>query len=94
MIKHCYLHFPNGETYKVPAEIIAMNRTSYYAEEEDFKEGSGDWNDEWGRSMKIDELRYWIVNKMCWDDVKDHAKLVSENRRDYDTMWSNLEIEC
>lgn len=86
------LEFPNGEIFEVPTEIIAHHRTSYYAEADGFKEGSSDWNDEWGQSMKTDELRDWLMNNMDWEEIEPHAKKVSEVDHDYSEMWSEIEI--
>ena len=93
MIKYLHLEFPNGEVFEVLAEIVANHRTSYYAEQEGFEQGSSDWNDEWGMSMRADELRDWLLNNMDWEDIKPHARKITESRQDYDKMWGEIEID-
>ena len=46
-MKNLRIEFENGEIFEVPLEVIAHNRTSYYAENDGFIEGSDEWNDEW-----------------------------------------------
>ena len=91
------IDFPNGESYEVPAKVIATSRTNYYAKKDNINPNSVDWYEEYDRSMKPDELIDWIQNNMIWDDIKDHAILLDADNEDisYDEMWSatNFEIK-
>ena len=64
----------SGFVWDVPAEAIAKNRATYYAE------GDKDttYDEEFSFTMGDDyELRDWFFNNMDWDDVADVAKLIA-----------------
>lgn len=63
----------SGFVWDVPAEAIAKNRATYYADND--KDTSYDEEFAFTMGSKF-ELRDWFFNNMDWDDVKDVAKLV------------------
>lgn len=79
--------FPNGEVFMIPAEVVAKNRTEYYAEKDGFKSESSEWLEEFEQSMDTYELLDWMQNNMDWVDVKEHATKNESNEPDYDKMW-------
>ena len=92
-MKNFRIEFENGEIFEVPLEVIAHNRTSYYAENDGFIEGSDEWNDEWKQSMRPDEIEDWVQNNMNWEDVAADAKLVGKREdKGYDEMWSTADF--
>lgn len=63
-----------GFVWEVPAEAIAKNRATYYAE----RDKDTTYDDEFNFTMSDDfELRDWFFNNMDWDDVKGAAKLTA-----------------
>jgi hypothetical protein len=63
----------SGFVWEVPAEVIAKNRATYYAEND--KDTTYDAEFEFTMGDNY-ELRDWFFGNMDWDDVKDAAKLV------------------
>lgn len=63
-----------GFVWHVPAEAIAKNRATYYAENDKDTTYEEEFNFTMGDNY---ELRDWFFNNMDWDDVKDEAKLVA-----------------
>ena len=60
----------HGYVWEIPAEIIALNRTSYY-------EGRGSAEeDEYETSMQADELYDWFVNNIDWKNVAKYSTLI------------------
>lgn len=69
---------PHGQ-YSVPLNVIAINRTEYYAQKDGFKKGSKDWDAEIEYVMEDNfEAIDWILNNMDWDDVKDKATKIND----------------
>jgi hypothetical protein len=63
-----------GYVWEVPAEVIAKNRATYYAE----RDKDTTYDEEFNFTMGDDfELRDWFFNNMDWSDVKDATKLVA-----------------
>lgn len=96
MSKFIRVFFSNGEVYDVPAEIIARERTNYYAIEVDgHEENSPEWKEEFEFSMSSSyELEDYMSNNMNWSDIKDKAILVEEESEfDYDQDFINAEKE-
>ncbi len=92
--KKIIIEFTNGDKFELLASVIALNRVKYYAEREDFLEGSDEWNNELKESMKDDELYDWIGNNIDWSDIKnDVTKIESDSSNDYDDMWSDVTIK-
>ena len=46
------IKFPNGDTFLVPVEVVAEQRTKYYSELDGFEKGSKEWEDEFKQSMR------------------------------------------
>ncbi len=64
----------SGFVWEVPAEAIAKNRATYYAE----RDKDTTYDDEFKYAMGDDyELRDWFLNNMDWKDVKNVAKFVA-----------------
>lgn len=81
----------NGDTYGIPAELIAENRANYYQ-----MRGDSDYRDDMEIMMHwFDTQDYdfadWAKNNMDWDDVKDKAILISQAdiAVDYQDGWVN-----
>lgn len=98
-MKNLNIKFPNGEVFQIPTEVIAEQRTQYYAGVDGFEKGSKEWEDEFNHSMRPDEILDWVQNNMDWIDVKEHATKVppsyitSSIDFNYDKAWFNSEFE-
>ena len=84
----------NGDTYGVPAELIADNYAKYYASlGEDYKENY----DAMMHWFKTDDYEFadWAKGNMDWDDVKDEAVLLKseDTSVDFQEGWVNGEYE-
>lgn len=84
----------NGDTYGVPAELIADNFAKYYARVgEDYQENY----DAMMYWLKTDDYEFadWAKNNMDWEDVKDHAVLLKseEVTVDFQEGWVNGKYE-
>jgi hypothetical protein len=63
-----------GFVWEVPAEVIAKNRATYYAE----NDKDTTYKDEFEFTLGDNfELRDWFFNNMDWEDVAGEAKLVA-----------------
>ena len=92
--KYLIVKFPTGEKFKVPAKVIAENRTQYYADRDGFKKGSAEWKGEFEASMDDFEIYDWASNNMNWEDLAPHAELMPEQSKpDYEEMWGEAEKE-
>lgn len=87
--------FSNGQTFEIPAEVIAENRTGYYASLYGFLRDSVKWNEEFKLSLSMDsyEMTDWAANNMDWKDVSRYAKLIAEKSIDYEKEWTNSEMK-
>jgi hypothetical protein len=64
----------DGYVWEVPAEVIAKNRATYYAE----RDKDTTYDEEFKFTMGDDyELKDWFYNNMDWSDVASEAKLVA-----------------
>ena len=62
-----------GFVWHVPAEAIAKNRATYYAE----NDKDTTYDEEFSFAMGDNyELRDWFFNNMDWEDVESEAKFV------------------
>lgn len=95
MEKYLGVNFSNGEYYLIPCSFIARKRTEYYAEIDEFKEGSKEWDEEYKYSMNDYEIRDWAANNMNWEDVEEVAiKVETKNQPyDYQKEWTNVDSE-
>lgn len=94
---------PDGSQYDVPCHLIAMDRAKYYAEKEAEKEGEKTDKETYNEKLieeynfaikNKDEIQDWASNNMDWDDVKAHAKKVTDNKDvDFQEGWVNGEKE-
>jgi len=87
------IKFPNGDTFLVPVEVVAEQRTKYYSELDGFEKGSKEWEDEFKQSMREDEILDWVQNNMDWEDVEKSATKVDNGDWDYGDMWFDSEFE-
>lgn len=63
----------SGFVWDVPAEVIAKNRATYYAE----RDKDTSYDEEFKYTMSSNyELRDWFFGNMDWDDVSEAATLV------------------
>ena len=89
---------PDGSQYDVPCHLIAMDRAKYYADKEakdDKKKRDEKIVEEYNFAIKDkEEIQDWAANNMDWDDVKAHAKKVTDNKDvDFQEGWINGEKE-
>lgn len=63
-----------GFVWEVPAEAIAKNRATYYAEND--KDTTYDEEFEYTMGSNY-ELRDWFFNNMNWEDVESEARLTA-----------------
>lgn len=80
----------NGETWEVPAHVIADDRGKYYAK----KDKDTTYQEEYDFAILDDyEIIDWARNNMNWSDVKTHARLAVTARPDFDyaEAWVNPE---
>jgi len=88
---------PDCSQYDVPAKLIAMNRAEYYANK--VKDSKSERNcrliEEYEFTMSDEyELQDWAANNMCWEDVKDKAIKITDNKEiDFQEGWVNGEKE-
>lgn len=87
------IKFPNSEIFQVPLDVIAYERTKYYAQIDGFQEGSPEWIAEYKFSMLKSEIYDWIQNNMDWVDVKEFATKVDPIEPNYDKMWFDASFE-
>lgn len=94
MSRHIRINFSNGETYDIPAEVVAIRRADYYAEIDGHEVGSKEWKDEFNYTLDSDyELKDWLQGNMDWADVKGHALYVPKSKTKDDYSFSNVDIE-
>lgn len=63
----------DGFVWQVPAELVAKDRATYYAENDE----STTYDEEYEYTLRTDyELEDWFLNNMNWEDVAEGAKLV------------------
>lgn len=82
-MKYLKIVFSNGESYDIPATVVAHERATYYANHDEGKEmdEKGDnpawtkvYNDERKFTLEDDyELIDWAKNNMNWEDVEEYA---------------------
>jgi len=97
--KYVLIKFPNGDQFKIPANIIAVPRAVYYANHDE-GEQSGECSDAWTKvydeerelALKDDyTLTDWLWNNMDWVDVKDDAIPVFPHAQyDYSKHWMEI----
>ncbi len=89
-VKFLRVTMPDKSKWDIPAEVIANNRTEYYAKVDGFGPMSGHWEEEFEQSMKPYELKDWAANNMDWKDVVAHAIPVEDDYTvDYQEGWIN-----
>lgn len=82
----------NGDTYGIPAEVIAENYAKYYeGRGENYKENY----EAMFRWFDTDDFEFadWAKNNMDWDDVKDEIVFVkhADTPIDFQDGWVNGE---
>lgn len=81
----------DGFVWDVPAEAIAKNRATYYAE----NDKDTTYDEEFEHTMGSNyELRDWFFNNMDWDDVKDAAKLVARPAEPMEPRLNSDDLEA
>lgn len=97
-MKYILLKTTHNNYFKVPTEIIALDRTKYYAGIDGFEEGTLEWESEMELSMsnKYGDLHDWITNNMDWKDYKEHCtetnfRPENSNEEEEDIDWESDE---
>jgi hypothetical protein len=85
---------PNGSVYGFPAELVAKNRATYYAD----KEADPTWDRAYAREFEYTmsdtyELLDWFKNNMNWGDVKRGTVQVSSPQAYSDRDFQEV-ISC
>jgi len=103
MAKYVQVKFPNGDEFKIPADIIAGSRASYYANREggdqtgtmhNTEEWQKVYDDEFIITLEEDgELTDWLWNNMNWSDVEKYAIKVPTNSEKYNhgKHWMDIQ---
>lgn len=88
-MKQIEITFPNGEVWRVPAEVVAKDRAEYYSQL-DFEQGHTASKED----AYVEELNYalndhgelldYLQNNMDWTDVQAHAVRVEPTTKAYD----------
>jgi len=81
---------PKGQ-YELPIDVVATDRTEYYAGKEGFEEGDEEWENE------MDLVRYgsfeaidWLLNNMDWEDVEEKATKINDTVKvTEDDFWTD-----
>jgi hypothetical protein len=92
-MKNLQIKFPNGDIFEVPAEVIARQRTQYYADVDGFKEGSKEWDDEFKQSMTEYELMDWVQNNTDWKNISHEASKMQSKEVDYNELWFEADFK-
>jgi hypothetical protein len=98
-MKFLRITFSDGKMYRIPAEIIAKDRTEYYRgvdeREEPVRWSDEDYKKEFAISMEDDELIDWAFNNMNWEDIKPHAVFLGTKDAivSYRQEWSSGEVD-
>lgn len=77
-MKHIEITFPNGEVWRIPAQVVAEDRARYFSEL-DFKRGhAADKELAFQAELRFalrhnDELVDYLQNNMDWTDVQVYA---------------------
>jgi hypothetical protein len=88
-MKHIEIKFPNGEVWRIPAQVVVESRAEYFSEL-DYKRGhSADKELAFQAELKFalrhdDELLDYLQNNMDWNDVQMHAVRVDTPPVAYD----------
>lgn len=97
-MKYLFIEFPNGEVFKVPAEVVAEDRAAYYAEldSERYEDTTYEevFNDEKEHALSDRlELLDWAGNNMNWGDLEDEAEKVDLDRSiSYEDEFTNADL--
>lgn len=75
--------------YAIPLEVVAKNRTAYYAEKDKFDDNSDEWIKEVAFVMEGDfEGVDWLINNMNWADVKFCAIRINAKQVMREEFWT------
>lgn len=88
-LKWIQVTFSNGETWEIPASVVAEDRTSYYTKKDGLS--PADSNAEYRQSMEDYELIDWACNNMNWEDVEGYAKLIRRQAPNRHLEWVNAD---
>ena len=82
---------PDGSQWATPAELVAANRATHYAD--GGTAGNAIFDEEFAHAMgDHDDLIDWAANNMNWDEVAPHSFMLSgPTSTDYDDGWANGE---
>lgn len=87
------IKFPNGHKFNVPASVVAINRSNYYAAKDKIEQGSSDWTWLMKESSDPDELLDWAENNMDWLDLQPYAERVDEDEPNYSEMFHKVKMK-
>ena len=78
--------FPNGK-FKIPVEIIAEDRTTYYSKVDGFSKNSQAWKDEYDFCYNSEyELKDWVLNNMELNDLKQYFEEENNTSFNFDEI--------
>jgi hypothetical protein len=71
-MKSIIIEFENGKRFKVSCKEVALNRTNYYAENNNLGYKTNAWHEEFETSMQDDILLDWIQNEVHTEQHDGH----------------------
>ncbi|MDE2100909.1 MAG: hypothetical protein KGL39_26925 [Patescibacteria group bacterium] len=82
--------FPNGDTFDIPAQVVADDRDANYADEEE--DTVGFIRD---KGLSDYDLLDWLCNNTNWEDVAPYAVRVEvpPPKVDYESEWCDAKKE-
>jgi hypothetical protein len=86
------INTPRGQ-YELKAELVALDKTSYYANREGFEKGDDIWNQEMEYTLTNDyELTDWLINDTNWEDWNGLAIQINDEIYTTDKdFWCELD---
>lgn len=91
--KSLVVKFSNGEVYRIPVDIIAIDRARYYFNKNEFESMEKSLKEDTVPLFENDdyEIKDWAFNNMYWKDVSQYASKVLDGSVNYDSEWCNVE---
>lgn len=86
--------FNDGKSWSIPVELIALSRANYYKNIDNcsFRYALDETCQVFEKYPE--EILDWAQNNMNWEDVKDRARFVGEQKDNssYNQQWCNAEM--
>jgi len=91
------INFPRGETYAVPAVIVADDRAQYYArkdhpDDEASRQECFLEEREYALNDRL-ELLDWVRNNMNWEDLEPWTTRIVHDEQPLEEQWRDAEID-